>query len=296
MIGHEPIGNRRAFDKLPGGGYAYTMTDDAVRVEVRHLRREFRQLHAEVDVLCDWAGASRHNSSLSRADLNLSSQTARRGLAKYCAERAHTKPDDFDWMGLIDATCIEVIAADRAGEAPIILDDAPDLDDRDFDVQGIQIPADATSMLIAHGDSLKSLVLLLVLGTLALRPTPVPVLLLDWEWTPERHRRRKDRLFGRERINTLHYLRCHAPLSVEADRIRRYCDQHKIAFVGGDSVAFACDGKLADDDTAIRSHRVCANDLPPSCGPPTCRSRRWGRMPRRGWAPADRFFSPISVG
>jgi len=51
---------------------------------------------------------------------------------------------------------------------------------------------------------------------------------------------------------------------MEADRIRRYCDEHGIAFVGGDSVALACDGKLTDDDTAIRFHRVCANDLPPS--------------------------------
>jgi hypothetical protein len=62
----------------------------------------------------------------------------------------------------------------------------------------------------------------------------------------------------------LHYLRCHAPLTLEADRIRRYCDEHQIAFVGGDSVALACDGKLADDDVAVRFHRACANDLPPS--------------------------------
>jgi hypothetical protein len=27
----------------------------AMSVEVRYLRRESRQLHAEVDVLCDWA-------------------------------------------------------------------------------------------------------------------------------------------------------------------------------------------------------------------------------------------------
>ena len=258
----EPVGNRRSFDRLPGGGYAYTLIDDAVRVEVRYVRREWRQLHAEVDVLCDWAGAQRHNSSLSRADLNLSSQPARKALAGYCTERAHTKKGDFDWQGVIDAACIEVIAADRAGEAPIILDDAPDMEDRDFNVEGILIPADSVSMLIAHGDSLKSLILLFVLGTLARRR--VPVLLLDWEWTGERHKRRKQRLFGFERLDTLHYLRCHAPLPIEADRIRRYCDQHHIAFVGGDSVAVACDGKLADDDTAVRFHRVCANELPPS--------------------------------
>ena len=50
-------------------------------------------------------------------------------------------------MGVVDATCIEVIAADRAGESPIVLDDAPDLVDRDFTVHGISIPADSTSMI-----------------------------------------------------------------------------------------------------------------------------------------------------
>jgi hypothetical protein len=117
-------------------------------------------------------------------------------------------------------------------------------------------------MLIAHGDSLKSLLLLLIAGTLAL--LGIPVLYLDWEWNAARHKKRKRRLFGFERIAALHYLRCHAPLTMEADRIHRYCDHHHIAFVVGDSVALACDGKLSDDDTAIRFHRVCANDLPPS--------------------------------
>jgi hypothetical protein len=238
------------------------MVDDAVRIEVRYVRREFRQLHAEVDVLCDWAEVKRHAGSLSRADLNLSSQAARKTLAKHCAERARTKADAFDWMHVIDAACLHVIAAEREGEAPIVLDDAAERKDRDFDVCGLKIPADAVSMLIAHGDSLKSLLLLFVLGTLAL--SGLAVLYLDWEWSADRHRTRKRRLFGFERLDNLHYLRCHAPLPIEADRIRRYADVQRIAFVGGDSVALACDGKLADDDTAIRFHRVCANDLPPS--------------------------------
>jgi hypothetical protein len=261
-VSNRPVGDRRQLDRLPGGGYAYTLIDDAVRVEVRYLRREHHQLHAEVDVLCDWAGAQKYEGSLSRGDLNLSSQTARKTLAKHCSERAKTKPGDFDWIGVIDAACLEVIAADRVGEAPIVLDDAPDTADRDFDVCGLKIPADAVSMLIAHGDSLKSLVLLFILGTLA--KMGVPVLYLDWEWTAARHLARKRRLFGPERLDHLHYLRCHAPLPLEADRIRRYCDEHSIAFAGGDSVALACDGKLSDDDTAIRFHRICANDLPPS--------------------------------
>lgn len=92
------IGDRRSFERLSGGGYVYALVDEAVRIELRHLRRESRQLHAEVDVQADWAGVSRHKQSLS-CDLNLSSQTARKSLAKHCAERAKTKPGDFDWMG-----------------------------------------------------------------------------------------------------------------------------------------------------------------------------------------------------
>jgi integrase len=103
------IGNRTSFDRLPGGGYAFTMIDDAVRIELRHLRRESRQLHAEVDVQAEWAGVRRHKKSLSCADLNLSSQSARKPLAKHCGERARTKGDEFDWLGAIDAACIEAI-------------------------------------------------------------------------------------------------------------------------------------------------------------------------------------------
>jgi hypothetical protein len=62
----------------------------------------------------------------------------------------------FRLDGVIDAACLEVIAADRIGEAPIVLDDA-DREYRDFHVCGLFVHADAVSMLIAHGDSLKSL-------------------------------------------------------------------------------------------------------------------------------------------
>ncbi len=260
IFGPEPAGPTRRFDALPGGGYVYRCVDEGVRIEVRYLRRD-RGLHAEVDVQCSWAGARRHGNSLSCSDVNLSSQTARRTLAKYCAERAQTKPDDFDWMGAIDAACLETIRAERQGDDVIVLDDAPEIVDRDVDVFGLKVPTDAASMLIAHGDSLKSLTTLLVLGTLARRGQRV--LYLDWEWTADRHRARKHRLFGPERLDGLRYLRCRAPLVIEADRIRRYCEANGIEFVAVDSVGLACDGKLVDDDVAVRFHRALAT-LPPS--------------------------------
>jgi hypothetical protein len=252
---------RTTFDRLPGGGYVYALPDEAVRVELRYLRRERGQVIGEVDVQCDWPGARRHEGSLSCADLNLSSQPARRGLAKYCAERAKTRDEDFDWLGVIDAACLLTIRAERGGDDVIVLDDAPEVVERDVDVYGLKVPTDAASMLIAHGDSLKSMTLLLVLGTLAQRG--LRTLLLDWEWTADRHKARKRRLFGSDRLAGLHYLRCRAPLVLEADRIRRFCDANRVDFVGVDSVGLACDGKLIDDDVAVRFHRALGL-LPPA--------------------------------
>ena len=93
------------------------------------------------------------------------------------------------------------------------------------------------------------------------------------------------RLFGPDRLDGLHYLSCRAPLVIEADRIRRYCDTHQIDFVGVDSVGLACDGKLIDDDIAIRFHRalatlppsLCAAHVPKSASRPTRKASRSGR-------------------
>lgn len=259
----DPIGDRRRFDPLPGGGYAYELLDEPLRFEFRYLRRKDGQVHAEVDVQCEWAGVrTKHTrGSLSCAEQNLSSQTARRTLARYCAERAHTKPDEFDWPGAVDAACLEVIRAERTGDDVIVLDDAPAEPVLDHDVDGLRVPADAASFLVAPGDSLKSIITLYVLGTLAQRG--YPVLYLDWEWSADRHRQRKRRLFGDTRLEALHYLRCKAPLTLEVDRIRRYCDAHQVAHIAVDSVGMAADGKLVDDDTARRFHQALAW-LPPA--------------------------------
>lgn len=259
-IGVTPV---RLFLELPGGGYVLTSPDEGVRIEVRHLRRAFHQLHGEVDVTCDWSDAMTSNGqrSLSCADLNLSSQTTRAARATYCGQRTKSR-QDFDWPGLIDDFCQRVIQAERQTTDAIVLDDAPlDGPPADFVVRGLSVPSDSHSQLICDGGGLKSLVLLLVLGELAQRG--IPTALLDWEWNAGRHKARKLRLFGAERIDHLHYLRCRNPITVEQDHIRRFCDAHQIAFIGIDSVSAAVDGKLGDDDTA-RAYNRTVDHLPPS--------------------------------
>ncbi len=47
------------------------------------------------------------------------------------------------------------------------------------------------------------------------------------------------------------------------DQIARYCDDERIDLIVVDSVGLASDGKVSDDDTAIRFHRAL-NSLPPA--------------------------------
>jgi hypothetical protein len=245
---------------LPGGGYVYLPADEGVRIEVRHLRRQYHQLHGEFDVRVEWADAPTCHGSLTCADLNLSSQRERSARADYCAGRL--KHSGFDWRGAIDAACQLVIQAERQTSDAIVLDDAPDeRPPADFEIYGLSIPADSHSQIITDGGGLKSLILLLVLGTLARRG--VPSALLDWEWNAPRHLARKHRLFGAERLPELYYLRCRNPITVEQDHIRRFCETHHIAFIGIDSVSAAVDGKLADDDVA-RAYNRALDGFPPS--------------------------------
>jgi hypothetical protein len=80
---------------------------------------------------------------------------------------------------------------------------------------------------------------LLVLGEMAKRGTPVAF--LDWEWSAERLKARKRRLFGDERLGSLYYLRWRNALTVERDHIRRFCQQQQIQFIGIDSIGAAWD-------------------------------------------------------
>jgi hypothetical protein len=265
-------GENRVFVGLPGGGYAFTRLDRGVRIEFRYLRRKDGQLHAECDVSTDIPGASLAAGSLSCADLNLSSQRERLQRAKYCADRAHTwkltnqgrktGDDEVDFVGIFDEACVLAIRAEREGLEAIVLDDAPEEGPpQDFLVHGLSVPSDSHSQIIADGDGLKSLILLLVLGTLA--QLGIPVAYLDWEWTAARHKARKRRLFGISRLEHLHYRHCRNPLAVELDAIRRFCDEKQIQFLAIDSVGLACDGKLADDDVA-RAYNRALDYLPPS--------------------------------
>jgi hypothetical protein len=265
------LGKNRIFVRLAGNGYALTWLDKGVRVELRNVRPYGHDVVALCDISCELPGARTAQGSLSCANLKLTSQSDRTTRAKHCAERAgtweyegngrQTKRDGMDFLGLLDEACILTLHAMRDSEPVIVLDDAPDDAETDYDVNGFRFPADGKGAIVTHGEGLKSILLLWCAGTLERRG--IPVLYLDWEWTAARHLARKRRLFGAERMPELHYLRMNTDLVRELDRVRRFCDEHRIGHVFVDSIGVAADGPLKDDDVAIRFHKAL-NDLPPS--------------------------------
>lgn len=260
----EPVGSRRIFQRLSGGGWGLTFPDDGVMLEARYTRREFSKLLAEVTVRVEWKDAKTFDGTLGFTTLDLTSQSARETFARHLDKRDGMPANAFDWTGAIDELAIRVNAGERdGGDRPIVLDDASETVSPDFDVYGLKIPSDAASLLIAHGDSMKSMLLLLILGTLAQRGHRV--LYCDWEWSAGRHRARKRRMFGPERLDNLRYLRCTAPLTVEHERLLRYCDQERIEVVGIDSIGLGADGKLAEDETARRFYRALNQLRPAIC-------------------------------
>src|SRR5262245_31602028 len=254
------------FHAVPGGGfYVLNVIDAATRdelisIEARRLRRESGRLYAEIDIRCEWAGVPHINGTLTCGTWNLSSQQSRKALAKHCAERARTQPGDFDWLLYVDSLCLRAIQEERTENPSIVLDDAPVVEavtDHDIISDGslsFKIPADATSFLVAPGDRLKSLLALYIGVTLARRG--IRVLFCDWEMSAHRHRLRKERFIGNERLDNLRYQQMQQPLPISLDSMRRECDRQHVDFLIVDWVSMAVDGKMTDDDTALRFHRA----------------------------------------
>jgi len=76
--------------------------------------------------------------------------------------------------------------------------------------------------------------------------------------------------------------------------IRRYCDAEQIEFIGIDSVGLACNGKLIDDDVAIRFHRALSS-LPLRCARLTFQRAPLMWMRSRSRRRSARCTSPICV-
>ncbi len=228
----------RDFRRLSEDHYRLSLHDIGIEFDLTRLRRRFDELHAELSVRCELAGARTFDGVLSVADLNLSNLRAREDRAKYLATRAHAK--DLDWAGLLEEVVQRVLVAERAGtpSAPLHTFARPG-PDAEHDIDGWRLLRDHPVIGFGDGGSAKSYLALYVAGRLAQRG--LTVLYADWELGGGDHRDRLERLFGAA-MPVIHYVRCDRPLTVEAERISREVRRLGVDFWIADSIAFATGG------------------------------------------------------
>lgn len=218
----------------------YRMVVPGVTIEADYLRRERRQLQAEVLVRCNLPGAKTYSGVLSIGDLNLSSTRSRSTHAKYLAQRARTKDKDLDWVGLLEEFAQRVLAAERDGQPVVLLHELPrPAPDQNLNVDGLRLPAEHPAIIFGDGGTTKSYLALHIAATLAERGKRVG--LFDWELSGGDHRDRLERLTGPD-MPVIYYARCSRPLVHEADRLRRIVRDEGLDYAIFDSIAFACDG------------------------------------------------------
>lgn len=232
---------RTEFRVLSETRYMLVVEQWGVELEIDRLQRERGELHGELIVRVNWAGAPTYNGILSRSRFNLDSSQTRTRLAKELRTKAKLRPDDpTDYGVLLEELGIRVSEAERAGQPAVVLRDVPrPSPDDTFTVEGFPILRHHPMILFGDGGTAKSLLALLLAGRLVERGWSV--LYADWELSAPDHRERLERLFPDE-MPLVHYLRCARSISVEAESLQRRVHELGINYVVCDSVGFACDG------------------------------------------------------
>ena len=247
-----------------GDGYRCEWAGDRVGIRLSHLTEHRAGLHAEATVyrlstIGEWA------DRLQWTILNLSSSTAKSGLAKILSATAKGK--GVDWATLLDAASMATAEAVRAPSPVIDLATVEPSQHERFAVEPL-LSLHETNILYGDGDSGKSY-LALALGmavagqqgnTLTL-PQPIrpvlngPVLYLDYETCADELTDRLHALaLGGDLypLPSIHYRAAHRPLTEDLSNLKADIQRLGIQLLIVDSMAPACGGKPDDAETALK--------------------------------------------
>jgi hypothetical protein len=239
-----------------GDEWSLVWHEHGVAFGIDHLREGGEGLHAEIIVqsIADGQDGRMHGP----AKLNLLATRSQTELANALAKKDANVP----WLALVTAACARVTKDYRTP--------TPTLDLSEVDITGGVpslvpgfLPEDETTILYGDGESAKSLTALRIAischfgPNLALpwgvRPARgVNVLYLDWETTPKTVASRLDRLcrgLGGDRP-PIAYRQMLRPLEDEVGALRFQISREKIGLVIVDSIGYACNGALVEDQTA----------------------------------------------
>jgi hypothetical protein len=220
-----------------------------ITFDFNRVRRERHELVGELIVRCTLPGASTVDGVLSAADFNCSGLQARVTRAKFLADRAHTRHEEIDWIGLLEEFCQRVIVFERQGQAAVRLADLP-TPDMPSELTGTAVPLLSRHPVIWFGDggAAKSLLALYVATELA--SLGQRVLYADWEFSSEDHRVRFERFCGEGMPKHVWYAWCSHPITEEVERLAGIISDYQIDYLICDSIAFACNGPAETAEAA----------------------------------------------
>lgn len=246
-----------------GDGYRCEWVEERVGIRLTHLKEHRGGLHAEASVyrlssLGEWS------DRLQWANLNLSSVTARSGLAKTLSATA--KGRGVEWVSLLDAASVAVAEAVRAPAPVIDLATVEPSRHERFAIDPL-VSLHETNILYGDGDSGKSyLALALGLAVASQQgneltlPSPLrpvikgPVLYLDYETCVDELTDRLHALaLGGDLypLPSIHYRAAHRPLTEDLSNLKADIQRLGVQLLIVDSMAPACGGKPDDAETAL---------------------------------------------
>ena len=243
------------FTRLGEGRYRLAYPQLGIVLDASEIHRDrSRELHGEIHVTTTLAGAKTIDGTLLWASLNFSSQRTRAATASSLAVRSGAP--GLDWVGAVETLALRVARAEAEGTPIQPLADYPKpVPTETWEVLGLPILQQHPMILFGDGGAAKSYLALHIAATLAGRG--IRVLYADWEFSPEDHRDRLERLTGAMMPQaTLHYVRCTAPLVTESQRLQRHIIAQQIQYIICDSIAFAVPGRPEDAEHAAAYFRA----------------------------------------
>jgi hypothetical protein len=251
----EVLQAEQTFARLCEGRYRLEYPDLGIALEASEVHRDrSHELHGELTVTTTMAGAKTVDGVLLWTSLNFSSQRTRAATASSLAARSGAP--GLDWVGAIETLALRVARAEAEGTPIKALASYPrPAPTETWEVIGLPLLRQHPMILFGDGGSAKSYLALHIAATLAGRG--VRCLYADWEFSPEDHRERLERLTGESMPQeTLHYVRCTAPLVSEVQRLQRHIVEHRIDYIVCDSIAFAVPGRPEDAEHAAAYFRA----------------------------------------
>jgi len=251
------------------GIYDLLWEEEQVAIRVDRIRNHSDSVTGEITVKTLLPG---HNIHVHQARVNLTSTSARRGVAKHCEERV---PDSaLDWQKIIEEMAVTVLLKVREGEPVVSLHDVGPREGPRYRLAPVLLEGHP-NYLFGDGGTGKSFLaaffgVLVSSGTQHCGLTTMPgrVLYLDYETSAEEMHERIAAIeegLGDPGCSRILYRFCVQPLASDIEEIQKVVAENEIEFVIVDSAGPALGGEKGDPKDpvieyfrALRSLRICS--------------------------------------